>query len=349
LIEGLVSNSIEVELYFKVLGWVLKKFSESIIDLTTEIAPYLESGIMIEEKDNDYSPESASPKKFYDTNVIHLLSKPLKENYQSDVRLKKDVKFTVDLMERILDKTESFIESMISINDAIKALWKASSSLSQNEIHFAQLMKKGEINEKKLKKYEKVIDTFKRKIIEQRLDLYPKINVSYWTEKALGHNIDIIEIETKKSLHQFPSLSVHPHKLYTNIERLVIPSFYAFKKIDESYFHCTESFERFKTKSGLLRKPPKELEEEAYNSLKEFCKNYGSLVASYEYSSQTYKKIRYIERHNIKRKRGNKTLKELRKQIIMDFPDESIKDSEIYIRQIHAMIDWINNISIIRK
>lgn len=354
MIEGIVSDSLEIELYFKVLGWVLKTSSEAIIDLTTEIAPYLESGIMIDEGGNYHLPESTPSKEFYDANIVNLLFKPLnhfsKEYSEPLVRIKKDAQFTVGVMERINEKTEAFIQSLISINDAIKALGKASLPLFQNEVHFTRLIKKGEITKvRKLKKHEKIIDIFKDKIIEQRLDLYPKIDTSYWIEKASGHNVDILEIETKNSHHQFTSLSVYPLDIYTNIERLIIPSFLAFKKIDESYYQCKEVFERRKTKSRLLRRAPKELREEAYNSLKEFNMNYGSLVLTYEYSSQTYKKIRYIERHNIRRKKGKKTLRDLQKQIIRDFPDRSIKDAELYIEQIHAMIDWLNYISIVRK
>ena len=73
LVEEFISHASEMKSFSGVISWILKTHAESIVSLTSEIAPFLETGFHIDEKNEEVTFPTATPTEFFPANVGNLL------------------------------------------------------------------------------------------------------------------------------------------------------------------------------------------------------------------------------------------------------------------------------------
>lgn len=351
MVEEFISHASEMKSISRVLGWILKIHSEAITSLTTEIAPFLETGFGLDEKKKEVTFPSSTPNEFFPANVNNLLLRTpvigFPYEYLRDLdRVKKNIKVTVNEMKKIKEKTVDLINAYASTKAALETIKTVSSPLAKAEFDFAVLRKQEQVtNVDKLRKFEKVAKEYLEKIRKQDWTQFPQVDPSIWKKKAKNHVIDVTHKELDRALYQYPILSWQPLNISTDIERVLIPFFLVQERIDDSYLKCRSLFEKCKSSSGFLRGPPSALKDEAVKALEEFNINYGGLNFPEFYAGSAINTINKDDRDGIKRIRGHKfSLKEIDNLLAKTSPDKSVNNAPEIINQFHYMISLERNI-----
>jgi hypothetical protein len=338
-------NSSDMNSYSGVLSWVLKTHVEAITSLTSEIAPFLETAVRIDEEKEEYYFPTSIPNEYYAANVDNLLFRtefigfPYEYLIALD-RVKKNVKISVDKMRKIKEKTIDLMKEYASTKEALEAIVKISTPIEKIQFDFAMLRKNENVtNLNRLMKYEKGVTDYEEEIRKQDWSRFPQVDPSIWKEKVTDHAINTINMELEMQLFQYPVLSLFPLNIHTDVERRLIPFFVALDRIDDSYYKCKSLFEKCKSSSGFLKKPPPELKEEAVAALQEFNINYGGLCFPAEYASGILKIIEKDNEHGIRRIRPHKySLNDVDKLITNPSSDGSVKNAEEIIKQIYYRV-----------
>ncbi len=338
--------SSDAQSYSRVLSWVLKVHSDALVAIASEIAPFLTTRLGINEETQELFMPTSTSDNLYEANIDSLLLRTpllnLPRNYfEILIEAKKGVDIQTADLERIKNKVDEALRSIVSTKDAAEALWKAALPLSNVESNFAKLKKTDAVTKVgDLRKFEKAIEDFKKNIGKQGLNRFTQIDPSLWEDRAKGHKIDILDIETKSAYYQYPCLNWHPLNIHTDLERMVIPFFRCLENIEDLYLGCRDLFEKCKGSSGFMRGPPKELAEKAAEALNDFNVCYGGLAFSYDYSHRMFMRAKDIEQYDIRRKRSHKTMKEVEQLI----KKGDLKNAEEIIMQIYETISWLNDV-----
>jgi hypothetical protein len=340
-------NSNEMDAYSGVLSWVLKTHVEALTSLTSEIAPFMETAVRIDEEKEEYYFPTSTPNEYYPANVKNLLFRSqfigLPYEYLVTLdRVKKNIKISVDEMQTIKDKTIELMKANASTKEALEAIIQASKPIEKIKFEFAIVRKTENVtNLNRLTKYEKAIKDFMEEIRKQDWSRFPQVDPSIWKEKATGHAFNVLNQEFEMQLYQSPVLDLFPLNIHTDIERRFIPFFIVLERIDDSYYKCKSLFEKCKSSSGFLRGPPMELKEEAVKALQEFNINYGGLCYPAEYASGMLATIEKDKERGINRIRPHKyALNDVEKFIANPSSDGSVKNAEEIIKQIHYRVRY---------
>jgi len=345
-------SSSEIDSFIGVLSWVIKTHSEALISLTSEIAPFLETGVRIDKENEAVYFPTSSNFDFYDADVDSLLYRTLfiglsYENRMSFDRVKKGTKVSIDKMKDIKDKTVELMKAYASTKEALEAIQKVTRPFDKEEHHFAILRQNEDVkNVNKLKKFEKAAKDYIKEIQKVDWDRFSRIDPNIWKEKASKHNIDVANRELDNQLYQSPILSLYPLNLHTDIERRLAAFFISLERIEESYEKCLNLFEKCKEASGFLRGPPSELKNEAVEALEQFCINYGGLCYLDYYASSTLISIKKDADYGIQSIRPHKySLADIDKFMSKPRSDGTVDHSEEIINQLHYLVhakNWNN-------
>jgi hypothetical protein len=341
-----------MEKFSGVLSWIIETHVDALTSLTSEIAPYIETTIGIdEEKGELYFPTSTST-NYYEGNVDNLLLRsnfigfPYEYLVELD-RVKKNIKIPAEKMRKIKEKTVDLMKAYASTKEALKAIEKASNPISNNQFDFAMLRKTENVtNVNKLKKYEKVARDYMNEIRKIDWNRFPQVDPSIWKDKSSNHVIDVAFREFEKQLFQYPFLNWFPLNIHTDVERMLIPFFIVQEKIDDSYEKCKNLFERCKKESGFLRGPPDDLKNEAVQALEELNVNIGGLSYPELYAGRMLRSIDVDNRDGIQRIRPHKfSLEDIDRFIARPKSDGSVEHAEEIIKQLHYIISLDRNIN----
>lgn len=329
-----------------VLGWVLKTHVEALTSLTSEIAPFLETCIRVDEQKGELSFPTSAQTEFFTANVDNLLLRTMFFGFSYEYlmaldRVKKNIKISVDKMQKIKEGTVDLMKAYASTKDALEAIKKVSNPVEKAHFEFAMLRKNENVtNVKRLNKFDKVAKDYVGEIRKQDWTRFPQVDPSIWKEKATDHTINVgnIEIENNQ-LFQYPFLDWHPLNIHTDLERMLIPFFIVQERIDDSYLQCRSLFEKCKNSSGFLRGPPADLKSEAVKALEEFNINFGGLRYPALYAGRILQRIKDDNQHGIHRIRPHKfSLNDIDKFIAKPSSDGSVEHAEEIIKQLHYLV-----------
>jgi hypothetical protein len=351
LVEKFIYNTPEMKSFSRVLSWVLKTHSEAIVSLTSEIAPFFETGFGINEKKGEVSFPTSTSNEYFPATLGNLLLRtpcfgfPYEYLIQLD-RVKKAAKVSVNEMKKIKEKTVDLIKAYASTKEALEAIKTVSRPIDSGHFDLAVLRKQEEVtNVKKLRKFEKNAKEYLDKIKKQDWSRFPQIDPSVWKEKAKKHKMDVGNREHDRELYQYPILGWSPLNIYTDIERMLIPFFIVQERVDASYLKCRSLFQKCKDSSGFLRGPPAELKNETIKTLEEFNINYGGLKYPELYAGNILRRINDDSRYGIQKIRSHKiSLKDIDKLLAKPLPDKSVKNASEILKQIHYLVSWERNI-----
>lgn len=99
-----------------VLGWVLKTHVEALTSLTSEIAPFLETCIRVDEQKGELSFPTSAQTEFFTANVDNLLLRTMFFGFSYEYlmaldRVKKNIKISVDKMQKIKEGTVDLMKA----------------------------------------------------------------------------------------------------------------------------------------------------------------------------------------------------------------------------------------------
>ena len=333
--------------FYGVLGWVLKTHVDALTSLTSEIVPFLETAVRIDEENEEYNFPTSIPNVFFEANVDNLLFRtefigfPY-EYLQALDRVKNNVKVSVEEMQRIKEKTIDLMKAYESTKEALEAVVKVTRPVDKEIGVFAMLRKNENVtNLKRLSKYEKMIRDYRGEIEKQDWSRFPQVDPSIWKEKASDHSINFVNEEYEVQLYQYPVLSLFPLNIHTDAERRLIPFFLASERIDDSYSKCKDLYEKCKNSSGFLKGPPAELKEAAVSALEELNINVGGLRFPSLYASGVLASMSKDSEYGIKRIRPHKySLKDVDTFIANPNPDGSVKNAKAIIEQVFYRVRY---------
>jgi hypothetical protein len=339
-----------MEMFSGVLSGIIETHVDALTSLTSEIAPFLETTVRVDEEKGELYFPTSTITDYYEANVDNLLLRSIFIGFPYEYmveldRVKKNIKIPVEKMKKIKEKTVNLMEAYASTKEALKAIEKVSNPIEKTQFEFAMLRKNENVtNIKKLKKFENASRDYMNEIRKTNWSRFPQVDPSIWKEKASNHAINVAYREFDTQLYQYPVLDWSPLNIHTDIERMLIPFFIVQEKIDDSYNKCMNLFEKCKKSSGFLRKPSAELKNETVQALEEFNVNFGGLRYPSLYAGRILRSIDEDNRYGIKRIRPHKySLDDIDKMIARPKSDGSIDNAEEIIKQLHYLVSIDRN------
>lgn len=290
-----LSESTEFNHFQKVFAWVLKTLVDTLVELTTLIAPYFNSYIVMRE--NVLQSVGSAHDKDDGTveNLLFRLPIVLGSQFNLDalVEVKEEAILSNHDLVNLKNVTVSTFESYISTEKALSVIRESTVPINNGRIIFAQLRKREDItNFDALSKYEELATRFKEKINDAGFTDLMQEDTEYWINQREKRSYAFLSIQDELEFYSWPWM--RGRNITTDLERAYVPYFTYTSSLDNSYLKCKQLFLQCQNETGFLRNPSNDLKKEAVDSLHEFNASYMTLASTNWYSDSKLKLIKKI-------------------------------------------------------
>jgi hypothetical protein len=293
---AILSESPEFFQFQQVFAWVLKTHVDAIVDLTTQIAPYFNSYIVMR---GNVLQSVGSENDKDDGTVENLLFRlPIVTGSQFSldalVEVKENAVLSIQDCENLKRITNATFDVYLSTEHVLNRIKESTCALFNGRRTFTQLRKQEDItNTDALRTYEELVARFKAHINKGEFTTLPQASMDYWRQQGETHPYALLSVQNDRECLTWPWMG--GRNIQTDLERAYVPYFDYTASLDKAYVKCTQLFRQCQNTTGFLRSPSTDLKNDTVAALHEFNASFMAFSSTHWYSNAKLAVIQHIK------------------------------------------------------